>query len=246
MTLAVLKVTDFRKYMSDQNISDASVKDQKETILIKNSLNHLESVCFVQVGSNDGRQGDPIHSLVVNNNNWNGLFIEPVPGIYKRLCENYMKCPEWEHRFIFENIAIGSKSEMTSFYHVSEQAKRDLGNRLPFWYDQLGSFDRNHIVKHLDGILEPYIVESKVHSYPLMEVMTRNNIERIDLLHIDAEGFDYQVLCQFDFVKYSPTVVLIEHLHMSHEQRMEVAEILKGNNYSIQNVGHDFLAIKKS
>lgn len=33
---------------------------------------------------------------------------------------------------------------------------------LPVWYDQLGSFDRQHIVKHLDGRLEPFIVTSNV------------------------------------------------------------------------------------
>ena len=47
------------------------------------------------------------------------------------------------------------------FYYVSENAKGEFKEDIPFWYDQIGSFSKNHIIQHLDGKLEPYIIVSR-------------------------------------------------------------------------------------
>jgi hypothetical protein len=46
-----------------------------------------------------------------------------------------------------------------------------FGGELPFWYDQLGSFEKRHILRHLDGALEPYIVSEAVLCVPLADVL---------------------------------------------------------------------------
>lgn len=91
-------------------------------------LQHITSVFFVQVGSNDGLQGDPINDLIISHAHWKGMFIEPVPHLFRRLKSNYASSG-W---FIFENMAISDKSEVKKFYYVSEDAKAALGDSLPF------------------------------------------------------------------------------------------------------------------
>ena len=56
---------------------------------ILKSLNEKDQVFFVQVGSNDGIRGDPIHELIIANKKWRGIFIEPVRFFFDRLKHNY-------------------------------------------------------------------------------------------------------------------------------------------------------------
>lgn len=209
---------------------------------ILNKLNQKKSVYFVQVGSNDGLQGDPLHSLIIDHDFWRGMFIEPVPVIFEKLKANYHN----SERFTFVNKAISTESGSKTFYYVSESAKAELGDKLPYWYDQLGSFDRNHIVKHLEGILEPYIVEADFETMSMQEVFDSNGVNEIDLLHIDTEGFDFQVLSQVDFAKYKPSIVLYEHNHLSAQDKKSAETILIGHHYDCFHYGGDTLAILKA
>src|SRR5262249_47535508 len=96
----------------------------------------------IKVGANDGLQGDPIAELIRQNSIWDVLFIEPLPHIFRRLIENYQGSPQYR----FENVAISWKRGARRMYYVSDGIKRIRPN-VPIWYDQLGSFDRDHILK---------------------------------------------------------------------------------------------------
>lgn len=203
------------------------------------ALKPYESVYFVQIGSNDGVQGDPIHDLIVENKNWAGLFVEPVRHLFRRLQHNYGN----SHRFTFENVAIGTAREIREFYYVSEDAEAACKGRLPDWYNQLGSFNREHIVRHLHGSLEPYICSELLETVLLDDVLRRNEVQRIDLLHIDTEGFDYQILVQVDFQKYHPAAILYEHVHLSDETKRLARSLLESAGYGFWVYGKDTLAI---
>lgn len=207
--------------------------------VVAKALGSVSDAFFVQVGSNDGAQGDPIHRLIRRNSAWHGIFIEPVPHVFGRLRANYGN----EARFSFENVAIGKHEGTATFYYVSDRAKLEIGDQLPYWYDQLGSFDRAHILKHLDGQLEPYIVKTELACLPLRVVLERNQVHRVDLLHIDTEGYDYQVLLQVDFARYRPKVVLYEHTHLSSTDQESAHALLVANGYGLRRIGGDTLAV---
>jgi FkbM family methyltransferase len=194
---------------------------------------------IVQIGSNDGVTGDPIFELVRENKGWKVLFVEPVPYLFDRLKMNY----NLDSRFIFENVAINDGTNQV-FYSVKEDANKQIAN-LPSWYDQLGSFKRENIIKHLDGILEPYILETNVRGLTLNQLLTKNNISNLDLLHIDTEGYDYKILSQLDLKKYNPTIILFEHQHLQDSEKKEAVIFLK-ENYYIFRFGGDFLCIAKN
>ena len=69
----------------------------------------------------------------------------------------------------------------------------ELGDDLPFWFDQLGSFDRMHIVKHLDGAYSnAFIISEMIDTVPLHDILDKHGGQsHIDLIHIDTEGHDY-------------------------------------------------------
>lgn len=204
------------------------------------AIGNKTEVFFVQVGSNDGVQGDPIHDLVMDRKNWRGIFIEPISFLFSRLRKNYGD----SERFVFENVAIGTRSETKKFYYVSEKAKSELD--LPYWHDQLGSFDKNHINKMLGDHMSPYIIEEDVECQPLQTVLDRNRVEAIDLIHIDTEGFDYKVLSQVDLKRYKPSVILFEHHLLTDDEFFKARKLLRKTGYRLVQYGNDTLALRRS
>ena len=141
-------------------------------------------------------------------------------------------------------IAVGGGPSVASFYYVDEVAKRDHPS-LPSWYDQLGSFSRQHILNHLDGILEPYIREQLVRVERLSRILRTHEIDAVALLHIDTEGADLCVLETLDFSKLRPRAILIEHKHLTSGYKYRLRKILDHNGYRIHDCGSDFFACSR-
>lgn len=201
----------------------------------------VDPALFVKVGANDGLTGDPCGDIFLANPNWHGILVEPVPYCVERLRKAYSD----SNRFVIEQVAVDTASGNATFYYVSEEA-RSLFSELPEWYDQLGSFDRNHILKHLDGKLESFIITAEVNVEPLGTVLCRNNVKRIDLLQIDTEGHDLQVLKSLDFTEHTPRAIFVEHKHLSPDHRFEMKSLLQDNGYTVLNAHGDYFAVHQS
>ncbi len=193
---------------------------------------------IVQIGSNDGRAGDPLYHLLHKKTTWCGLFVEPVSYIFERLKTNY---PD-DARFRFENSAI-NKGESLEFHWVDPVAKEHLTD-LPFYFDQLGSFDKSHIVKALDGILEPYIISERVNGITLNGLLEKHQISDFDILHIDVEGYDWEVLSQLNQEKYQPSFILYEGVHLSKVDLKKSSDFLEHNYLLFKHEG-DILGVNK-
>jgi FkbM family methyltransferase len=200
----------------------------------------IDEPVFVKVGANDGVTGDPCSDILMVDSRWKGLLIEPVPYCFERLRANFRDAD----RFTLEQVAVGPRASKAPFYYVKEEAKESLAE-LPAWFDQLGSFDRQHILKHLDGVLEPFVTEMDVEVLPLSEILQRNHIQDCHLLHIDTEGYDYQVLKTLDFSVTSPTAILIEHRHLGRSERKQLMGLLRKNRYIVRDCGADYFAIHR-
>lgn len=211
--------------------------------IISKVLASKPKVFFIQVGSHDGITGDPIHNLIVENTNWWGIFIEPVPHAFLRLCETYHNVKNSSQRLIFENLAISKTAGEENFYCLSSNLPQKVLSLLPQTYDQLSSFDKDHLIKGLGEKILPYIEEIKVVTSTLEDIFNKYNINAIDLIHIDTEGFDYDVLCQINFAKYKPTIILYEHIHLNKNQAKSAINLLKNNEYATFSIKGDTLGI---
>ena len=198
----------------------------------------VEEPFFVKVGAHDGVTGDPCSDILVAETRWKGLLIEPVPDLFQRLRQNFSDT----RRFLLEQVAIGSASDEAIFYHVDPKAREHITD-LPRWFDQLSSLDRNHILKHLDGVLEPFILESTVRILPLSALLEKHSIKTVHLLHIDAEGHDYEVLKTLDFARHAPVAIFVEHKHLSSPHRKEMRHLLHTHGYSVKDCGGDYFAL---
>ncbi len=183
-------------------------------------------VRFLQIGSCDGKAGDPIREHIMSRC-WRGVVVEPVPENFRRLQETYRN----HENVTCVQAAVGSEDGSRTFYFIDF----DLGDGLPDWAREIGSFKREHLEKHaalFDG-LERHIGSTSVECLSLPTLMERTGLPALDLLHIDAEGADVEILRSMDFDTVSPEIVLFEHFHMSNPEHAEMRAMFGRCGYEL-------------
>lgn len=183
---------------------------------------------FIQVGANNGIRYDPIFK-VVNELNIEGVVIEPIKEYYDELVENYSK-----HSGVTPvNVAIYSDNTKLTIHRV----KKD--NDLPDWANGIASLDPNHHKK--TKIPKSNMIEEIVKGITFEVLLNNYNINRVDFLQIDTEGYDYDILKLFPFDKFKPKLIHFEHSlengNMSFEQYDEIHSMLIRMGYrTIMNI----------
>jgi len=191
---------------------------------------------FVQIGSNDGVIHDPIHQ-VVRTCGWSGVLVEPLPAMYQRLVANYEGVPG----LAFENAAVGSVDGTSTLYSVDPRP----GD--PYWVDQIATFDRATLEGHDDRIagVKERIVEVPVASLTLPTLVSRHGLASIDLLHVDVEGYDYEVLKQIDFQSaWAPTLIIYEREHFDRDTDRAARRMLRAAGYRLVDIWPDQFAYR--
>lgn len=184
-----------------------------------------KDVYFIQIGCCDGVVEDIMHDLIVKNR-WTGILIEPVKYLFEKLKANYQGYPN----VIFRNVAISSENGVRDFWYI-----RDNNEGLPFWYDQIGSFFPEVVLKHISEIpnLREYLVKEKVDCITLETLIQQHHIKKIDIIHIDVEGYDFGILKQIDFEKFCPSIVVYEHKHLIESDQKDSWNYLRSKGYQV-------------
>jgi FkbM family methyltransferase len=213
------------------------IKDPTELIL---KTLKKDKAFIVQIGSNDGMTGDPMYTLVHAKPGWKALFVEPVPYLFERLKSNYSDC----EGLLFENSAIND-GEKQVFYWIDPRAKEENPN-LPSWFDQLGSFKEEHVhgVPEIADILLRYRRKNEVQGITFQKLLEKHKIIDFDILHIDVEGYDWQVLGQVDLTRYQPKIILFEHKCLSGQEK-ELALEHVSKYYHATDLGADMFCVRK-
>ncbi|MBL8816819.1 MAG: FkbM family methyltransferase [Planctomyces sp.] len=200
-----------------------------------------DSLTFVKVGANDGVTNDPCGELLLRDRRWKGILIEPVPSCLESLKAVFSDVT----RFSIVNAAIGRSDSTASFYYIDSSAETAI-NDLPYWYNQIGSFRKEHIYSHFGDFITPFVREIQVEVKPLSAVLEKLAVKSVEFLHVDTEGHDLVVMQSLDFSKYRPQVVFVEHKHLSDEDRKVLVELLRSEGYSIEDFGNDFMATRNA
>ena len=195
-----------------------------------------DDVFFVQVGSHEAQAGDPI-SLYVKRNGWSGILVEPVPDLFARLQAIYGDTPD----LVFENVAIAKEDGRRSFFRLNEAA-----GEVYELADSLGSLDRDVLLSHHEQVpgIERYLEEIEVPCLSFESLLARHRVERVDLLHLDTEGYDARLLRRFPWDRLEPALVLYEHDHLDKAERDATEVMLRKRGYELSWSRTDTLAEK--
>lgn len=195
-----------------------------------------ESLYFVQIGANDGVKNDWIFPYVTRFG-WNGILVEPLPACFDRLQRNYTHTTG----LVFENVGIADIDGELDFYHLPDEFDD------PDWLQQIGTFDRRAIEFNLAGFPEliKEVAVSKIPTLTLDSLLRRNRVERLDLLLIDAEGFEHVILKQLDTIRVRPQVVAFEWGCLQTGDLRALTGFLEARGYELFACGGDLLAVDR-
>jgi FkbM family methyltransferase len=211
-------------------------------VIVHDSLQRLasrnQSVFFLQIGANDGDQSDPLRHFV-HKSGWRGILVEPVPLYYNALKTNYAE----SEGLIFENIAISDTAGHQEFHYLEDPA-----GDLPEWARGLGSFYLDEVTSaQIPGRdANDYLKTIRVPCLTVSELLERHCHPDINLLIIDAQGFDGRIIKQLDFNELTPEVVVFEHILLDPDEKQDCCKRLESAGYLLLQDQWDVVATKRS
>ncbi len=183
---------------------------------------------IIQIGSNVGTvSNDPIWGQIMDSSN-KSILIEPNPFIFDELKENYKANKD---NIIFENIAISTEDGTQTFYYYEYF---DGGS------SQHSSLDRKMIEHHQAYVKRAFnehvdILEVDVPTMTLDSFFDKHKLRNkpIDILAIDAEGYDAIILLSSNFEDMDIKTIIFEHLHCG-DKLQEVLTHLGNKSYKVK------------
>jgi len=181
----------------------------------------------VQLGASDGK--DHVNTLVSKYgkaNDWNCLFVEPGLMYFNSLKETYK-----DTEYLFENSAISNKTEEAIFYRVFPSKMLEQIEALGSNFNPADihdkkerrtfgkAFKRSSLVKssyllrisHKETGEKPVFYKTSVSCLSLKDLLLKHSLEKVDFLHIDCEGYDFEIIKQIDFSsRFRPLLVCYE------------------------------------
>jgi FkbM family methyltransferase len=200
-----------------------------ESFLYRHLAVH-KTLTLLQIGANDGIMNDPVYQFNVANKDFvSGFVLEPLPDMFERLAENYRHCPGIKP----VNLAIhATQSEM-----VLHRVKPERAAEVPAFARGIASFDAGHWKKTTLVPNAELMEQVKVRCVSFADFIKTNAIDKLDLLLLDTEGYDYEILMSTDFKHIKPKIIRFEHgvrdNVMSFDQFKQVCSYLNSFGYQI-------------
>lgn len=190
---------------------------------------------FVEIGANDGEQHDHLRPFLAQGS-WRGIMVEPVPYVFERLRANLRDLPQ----ITLENVAIADRDGAMPFFHL-RPSPNHVAEGLPRWYDGIGSFSREAVLSHAPLLpdIEDWLVWTEVPCLTFDSLCAKHAIDRVDLLLVDTEGYDYQLLQTISLHRHRPRLLVFEHYHLTAAERHDLREKLERLGYELMEEGFD-------
>jgi FkbM family methyltransferase len=191
-------------------------------------------VTFIQIGAYDGVAGDPIRPLVLENDSWWGVMVEPQSDAFDRLRLNYLG---QQSRLQFLNAAISDGSGERPIFCITEVERKRLG--LSDWAGEVASLDADHLRKHFP---HARLASCSVKTMTFAEAADRLPGGRVDVVVIDVEGHERTIIENIDLERHRVRFMIYEHKHLSARDRPAVENRLRRQRFSLKNFGRDTIA----
>ena len=177
---------------------------------------------LIQIGANDGEIFDDLKNFI-NKYECQSILIEPIPKYFHDLKEKY----KGKKNIFLENIAISDDQKENYIYCVKEKFIKIYDNHIR----GLNSFNKNHLLKH--DVKKNHIEKIKINCLTITELLNKYTINELDLLYVDAEGYDGNIILDLLTNTQVLPVIIFEYIHIKNEIFEKVLEKLKIKNYKL-------------
>jgi len=192
---------------------------------------------FVEVGAMDGINHDSLHKHIVKNEGWEGLLVEPLPDMFAKLKANY----NGRANLHFENSAITNQVGQAEITRIPTE---NVGREAPAWADGISTLRPDIHIIGSQADLKPYSVTEPVKTTRFETLVTKYGVTEIDILQIDAEGYDKDIFNQVWEANFRPSIIKLEINYLSAEEVHELSRFLEANGYQCFIERFDIVAVK--
>jgi FkbM family methyltransferase len=187
---------------------------------------------FVQIGANNGILVDPMRPFILKYH-WRGVLVEPNPAAFAQLVENYRGEPQ----LVFENTAIAEHDGTTPFY--TPKPRPGLAVDL----SPASSFDRAAVAR-ISRHYGTEVEELTVPALTVRSLLAKHGIRSLDLVQVDAEGFDDRVVAMFAQSGVLPPIFHFETGSLTPDRVRGCLDLLGDLGYHVVTIGLDTVAYR--
>ena len=224
------KLVEKKLFKNNRLLSDYSFLSTKK--ILTELFNQKKINSIVQIGANDGVRFDELDQFI-NEYKIQSLLVEPIKSNFEKLKIKY-----YDVDFVkLENSAILINEQVSYLYKVDNKHLIHYDNHVP----GITSFDKNHLLKH--GVKKKHIIKEKVNSINIKELLNKYNIKNLDLLYIDAEGYDGKIVIDFLMNTNLKPIIIFEYIHINNETFNTLLLKLNEANYKIFSINENTFCI---
>jgi len=185
-----------------------------------------KGITILQAGACDGTTNDPIYQHLQQISS-RAILVEPNPYAFERLKQAYAG----RANVTLVQAAIGERDGEAHLYRVKSTGQPDAPGD---WALQIASFYREHLELH--GKRPEQIEQITVPCRTLSSLLAELGLDTVDLLQIDAEGFDATIVHMALNMPVLPGCINFEHVHLRGPDRKPLFDLLQSRGYL---VGYD-------
>ena len=212
------------------NYNHINIQKILETIF---SSLKIENV--IQIGANDGERFDNLN-FFLKKYECKTILVEPIKEFFEKLRINYKN----QSNIFFENSAISAENKLKFLYTVNQNKLNKYDEHIA----GISSFNKDHLTKH--GVSNKDIVKQKVNSLTIKELLDKYKFTSLDLLVVDAEGYDGIILNNFFKECSLHPIIIFEYIHIETPVFENLVNNLNKKNYSYFNVNENLVCFQKN
>lgn len=223
------KLIDKNIIKNNKTLSSHSIFNLK--IVLKSIFNDHNISNLIQIGANDGVSFDEIN-FFIKKYKVNSILVEPIKENFDRLKNNYKNLD-----FInFENIAISDQKKINYLYKVDEKFFHYYGNHIP----AIPSFNKKHLINH--GVKSSHIIQEKVNSLTIKDLINKYEIKNLDLFFVDAEGYDANIVLDLLRTTQLRPIIIFEYIHINNKIFIDLINVILNKKFSYFQVSECIVA----
>ena len=198
---------------------------------------------LLQVGANDGAREDPVAQLI-QLGIVEAILVEPLPGMCEKLRDLHKDNPA----VTVVQCAIGPASGEMPFYYMEDTLGSDLSVYSSLDRDYIERQKRNEIIigERESLVRQIEIRSASVAVRTVAELVTENGWTGLDVLVVDAEGFDDKIVGSV--LQGGPPVgcIFFEYSTLPFAEFSAITTQLKATGYKLAQSGKDILALQET
>jgi FkbM family methyltransferase len=189
---------------------------------------------YIIIGAFDLISHDNIYDKLLSDNDYRLILIEPIPIYYNSLFNN---CKKLKGQCFFENTAISDKAEVVKIEYVNEYYLHIY----PSYITGCSSVVENGkpINRYLNDVDIEHRDSINIQAITFDYLVNKYQIDEIDYLQIDTEGYDERIVKSIDLNKYKIKKLKFENHYISDNFYNELKELYP--NYQSEYLDSDII-----